>query len=77
LYANDRQFADARPSEAISAAINQRLPQLLRTVGARLFAAISGMLLTAPARPRQPSPPGPGTRAAMETARMSREMYRL
>src|SRR6476659_10688457 len=35
LYANDRQFADARPSEAISAAIGQpglRLPQIVRTV---------------------------------------------
>ncbi|MDT5131123.1 MAG: fatty acid CoA ligase FadD9 [Mycobacterium sp.] len=35
LYANDRQFADARPSEAISAAIAQpglRLPQLVRTM---------------------------------------------
>ncbi|MGO4615853.1 carboxylic acid reductase [Nocardia sp. 2YAB30] len=35
LYANDQQFADARPSEAITAAIDQpglRLPQLLRTV---------------------------------------------
>src|SRR6185312_16375257 len=34
LYANDRQFADARPSEAISAAIGQpglRLPQIVRT----------------------------------------------
>ena len=35
LYANDRQFADARPSEAITAAIDQpglRLPQIVRTV---------------------------------------------
>jgi fatty acid CoA ligase FadD9 len=35
LYANDRQFADARPSEAISAAIDQaglRLPQIVQTV---------------------------------------------
>jgi fatty acid CoA ligase FadD9 len=35
LYANDRQFADARPSEAISATIGQpglRLPQIVRTV---------------------------------------------
>jgi fatty acid CoA ligase FadD9 len=35
LYATDQQFAAARPSEAISAAIGQpglRLPQLLRTV---------------------------------------------
>ncbi|MDT5409448.1 MAG: fatty acid CoA ligase FadD9, partial [Mycobacterium sp.] len=35
LYAVDQQFADARPSEAIAAAIDQpglRLPQLLRTV---------------------------------------------
>ena len=35
LYADDRQFADARPSEAISAAIDQpglRLPQIVRTV---------------------------------------------
>ena len=35
LYANDRQFADARPSEAISAAIERpglRLPQIVRTV---------------------------------------------
>ncbi|WP_327117734.1 thioester reductase domain-containing protein [Nocardia sp. NBC_01730] len=35
LYANDQQFADARPNEAITAAIDQpglRLPQLLRTV---------------------------------------------
>src|SRR6185503_1979416 len=35
LYANDRQFADARPSEAISAAIDQpglRLPQIVRIV---------------------------------------------
>jgi fatty acid CoA ligase FadD9 len=35
LYATDQQFADARPSEALSAAIGQpglRLPQLLRTV---------------------------------------------
>src|SRR6185436_7386845 len=35
LYTNDRQFADARPSEAISAAIGQpglRLPQIMRTV---------------------------------------------
>jgi fatty acid CoA ligase FadD9 len=34
LYATDQQFADARPSEAISAAIGQpglRLPQVLRT----------------------------------------------
>jgi hypothetical protein len=48
-----------------------------RRIGARLVAAIGGMLLTAPARPRQPSAPSPGTRAAMETARMSREMDRL
>ena len=35
LYATDQQFADARPSEAITAAIDQpglRLPQLVRTV---------------------------------------------
>ena len=35
LYATDQQFAEARPSEAITAAINQpglRLPQLVRTV---------------------------------------------
>ena len=35
LYATDRQFADARPSEAITAAIDQpglRLPQIVRTV---------------------------------------------
>src|ERR1700759_1563580 len=35
LYANDRRFAAARPSEAISAAIGQpglRLPQIVRTV---------------------------------------------
>jgi fatty acid CoA ligase FadD9 len=35
LYANDRQFADAGPSEAISAAIGQpglRLPQIVRMV---------------------------------------------
>ncbi|MDT5265141.1 MAG: fatty acid CoA ligase FadD9, partial [Mycobacterium sp.] len=35
LYANDPEFAAARPSEAVSAAIGQpgvRLPQLLRTV---------------------------------------------
>ena len=35
LYATDQQFADARPSEAIIAAIDQtglRLPQLVRTV---------------------------------------------
>jgi fatty acid CoA ligase FadD9 len=35
LHATDQQFADARPSEAITAAIEQpglRLPQLLRTV---------------------------------------------
>src|SRR6476619_3567325 len=35
LYANDRQFADARPRDAISAAIGQpglRLPQIVRTV---------------------------------------------
>jgi len=35
LYANDRQFADARPSESISAAIDQpgrRLPQIVRIV---------------------------------------------
>src|SRR6476619_4377525 len=35
LYANDRQFADARPSWPISAAIGQpglRLPQIVRTV---------------------------------------------
>src|ERR1700682_5303552 len=35
LYATDQQFAAARPSEAVSAAIGQpglRLPQLLRTV---------------------------------------------
>ncbi|MDT5149738.1 MAG: fatty acid CoA ligase FadD9 [Mycobacterium sp.] len=35
LYLNDRQFADARPSEAIAAVIAQpelRLPQILRTV---------------------------------------------
>jgi fatty acid CoA ligase FadD9 len=35
LYATDQQFADARPSEAITAAISQtglRLPQLVRTV---------------------------------------------
>jgi hypothetical protein len=35
LYATDRQFADAQPSEAISAAIEQpglRLPQLVQTV---------------------------------------------
>ena len=35
LYATDQQFADARPSEAITAAIEQtglRLPQLVRTV---------------------------------------------
>ena len=35
LYANDRQFAEARPSAAITAAINRpglRLPQLVRTV---------------------------------------------
>jgi fatty acid CoA ligase FadD9 len=35
LYANDPQFADARPSDAIAAAIDQpglRLPQIIRTV---------------------------------------------
>ena len=35
LYAGDRQFADARPNDAISAAIEQpglRLPQIVRTV---------------------------------------------
>ena len=35
LYATDQQFADARPSEAITAAIDQtglRLPQIVRTV---------------------------------------------
>jgi fatty acid CoA ligase FadD9 len=35
LYATDQQFADARPSEAITAAIEQpglRLPQLVQTV---------------------------------------------
>jgi fatty acid CoA ligase FadD9 len=35
LYATDQQFADARPSQAITAAIDQpglRLPQLVRTV---------------------------------------------
>src|SRR6202011_2763247 len=35
LYATDQQFADARPSEAITAAIDQpglRLPQLVQTV---------------------------------------------
>ena len=35
MYATDRQFAEARPSEAITAAINEpglRLPQLVRTV---------------------------------------------
>ena len=35
LYANDQQFADARPSAAITAAIDQpglRLPQIVRTV---------------------------------------------
>jgi fatty acid CoA ligase FadD9 len=35
LYANDPQFADARPSEAITAAIDQpglRLPHIIRTV---------------------------------------------
>jgi fatty acid CoA ligase FadD9 len=35
LYANDPQFADARPSDAITAAVDQpglRLPQIIRTV---------------------------------------------
>jgi fatty acid CoA ligase FadD9 len=35
LYATDQQFADARPNEAITAAINQpgvRMPELVRTV---------------------------------------------
>src|ERR1700694_5183308 len=35
LYANDQQFADARPSEEIATAIDQpglRLPQIVRTV---------------------------------------------
>ena len=35
LYANDQQFADARPNEEITAAINQpglRMPELVRTV---------------------------------------------
>ena len=35
LYVTDQQFADARPNEAIAAAINQpgvRMPELVRTV---------------------------------------------
>jgi hypothetical protein len=35
LYATDQQFADARPSEAIAAAIDQpglRLPQIVQTI---------------------------------------------
>jgi fatty acid CoA ligase FadD9 len=35
LYANDQQFADARPSEAIAAAVDEpaaRLPQIVRTI---------------------------------------------
>ena len=35
LYATDQQFADARPSDAVTSAIEQpglRLPELVRTV---------------------------------------------